>query len=65
MGDRVMPKIKCTLNNRLLENKRKDQLYQAIMVDLYLVGVMEKEKAELLLGYEIPDYLTLPKKIGE
>ena len=60
-----MPKIRCTLNNRLLENKRKDQLYQAIMVDLYLVGVIEKEQAEQLLGYEIPDYLSLPKKVGE
>lgn len=60
-----MPHVKCTLNNRLLENKRKDQLYQSIIVDLCLVGVIEKEKAEALLGYSIPDYLTPPEQIGE
>lgn len=60
-----MPKHKCTLNNRLLENKRKDQLYQTVIIDLCLLGVLEKEQAELILGYAIPDYLELPKKIGE
>ncbi len=60
-----MPKAKCTLNNRILENKRKDQMYQAVLIDLALIRVIEKETAEMLLGYEIPDYLTPPKKIGE
>lgn len=60
-----MRKQSCTLNNRLLENKRKDQLYQTVIIDLYLIGVLEKEKAEGILGYEIPDYISLPKSIGE
>lgn len=49
-----------TLNNIMLENKRKDPLYQAIIVDLALTGNIDLDDAEMLLGCEIPDYLHTP-----
>lgn len=51
---------KNTLNNLILDNKRKDQVYQAVITDLALAGVIDMSVAEGLLGYKIPDYLKLP-----
>ena len=51
---------KCTINNMTLKNIRKDKTYQAVIIDLAIVGAMYKEDAECLLGYKIPDYLQAP-----
>lgn len=49
-----------TLNNMMLENKRKDPLYQAIITDLAITGNIDREDAEMLLGYKIPGFLHTP-----
>ena len=48
-----------TLNSIVMGNKRRDQLYQTVITDLALAGVIERDVAESLLGYEIPSYLKL------
>lgn len=55
-----MTYIKNTLNNMTLRNSRRTQQYQAVLTDLALAGVISREKAEMILGYEIPEYLQLP-----
>lgn len=50
----------CKLNNKSMRNLRRDTSYQCVIVDLYLIGVLEKEEAELLLGGGIPKGLCLP-----
>ena len=52
--------VKNTLNNMALRNYRHDRMYQAIITDLTLLGIVPEDKAEMLLGYEVPDYLNLP-----
>lgn len=47
----------CSLNNRRLRALRNDPVYEAVMVDLYLMGAMEKETVEKLVG-KVPDHLT-------
>lgn len=49
-----------TLNNMMLDNQRRSPLYQAIITDLAITGNLSKEDAEMLLGYEIPDFLHTP-----
>ena len=49
-----------TLNNMMLDNQRRNPLYQAIITDLAITGNLSKEDAEMLLGYEIPDFLHTP-----
>lgn len=53
----------CKLNNKNMRNLRKDTVYQCVVVDLYLIGVIEKEEAEELLGCGIPRGLCLPSGI--
>jgi len=53
-------KRKCRLNNLRLRNLRADPMYEAIMVDLVLMGALPKAMVEAQLGCEIPDYLTAP-----
>ena len=48
------------LNNMMLENIRNTQAYQAVMTDLAIEKVVPLETAEMLLGYEIPEYLHSP-----
>lgn len=47
------------LNNIIMGNKRKDPLYQTLITDLALAGVIERTVAEELLGYKIPSFLKL------
>jgi hypothetical protein len=47
------------LNNMMMDNCRKDKVYQAIITDLALTGVIKLEDAEMLLCYKIPDFLKL------
>ena len=49
-----------TLNNMSIETHRKSPLYQAIVTDLCLEGAISRDKAEKILGYEIPDYMKGP-----
>ena len=55
---------KNTLNNLQLGNARKAQVYQAVVTDLAIEGIIPLETAEGLLGYEIPDYLRSPDGKG-
>ena len=49
-----------TLNNLMMDNQRKNPLYQTIITDLAITGAIEREDAEMLLGYEIPGFLKTP-----
>ena len=51
---------KCTLNNMSIQNYRRNPLYQAVITDLCLEGVIPKERAEGILGYEIPLSMKSP-----
>ena len=56
---------RCTLNNMIMRNIRKTHAYQTALVDMVLLGVVDKATAEKLLGYEIPDYIALPCAISD
>lgn len=56
---------RCTLNNMIMRNVRKTHAYQTALVDLALLGVVEKGTAEKLLGYEIPSYIELPADVAD
>lgn len=47
------------LNNRMLRNMRREPEYQAVITDLVLLGKITKAEAKKVLGYEVPDYLSL------
>lgn len=49
-----------TLNNLMMDNQRKNPLYQTIITDLAITGNIEREDAEMLLGYKIPEFLKTP-----
>ena len=44
----------------IMENQRRNPLYQTIITDLAITGNIDRDDAEMLLGYEIPDYLKTP-----
>ena len=46
--------------NITLENARRDRVYQAVITDLAITGIVPRDKAEMLLGYTIPDFLHTP-----
>lgn len=48
------------LNNMIMDNQRKNPLYQTIITDLAITGNIDREDAEMLLGYEIPSFLHTP-----
>lgn len=50
----------CRLNNRSIRVCRRDATYQAVIIDLALLGAISKEDCELLIGSGIPAGLTLP-----
>lgn len=57
---------RCYLNDFALKGiRRNSREYQAVMIDLYLTGVIDKTVAEGLLGYEIPDYIHAPECFDE
>lgn len=51
---------KVTLNNKSIRNERKGHAYQALVIDLALLGALAKSDAELLLGGSIPAGIRLP-----
>lgn len=50
----------CRLNNKTMRNIRRDQIYQCLVIDLAMLGVLSQEEAELLIGSGIPKNLLLP-----
>ena len=56
---------RCTLNNMIMRNVRNTHAYQTMLVDLVLLGVVKKDTAEKLLGYEIPSYIELPAGVAD
>jgi hypothetical protein len=53
------------LNNMQLSYHRKDLTYEAVMIDLVLMGALERATVEKFLGKTIPDYLRAPEVIPE
>lgn len=51
---------KSRLNNLKMGFQRNSVEYEAIMLDLYLVGILSKEAFESLTGRECPSYVSLP-----
>ena len=50
----------CRLNNKSMRNVRRTDVYQAIVIDLALLGVITKEECEMLLDGGIPSGIVLP-----
>ena len=50
----------CRLNNKSMRNVRRTDTYQAVAIDLALLGVITKEECEMLLDGGIPSGITLP-----
>ena len=50
----------CRLNNKSMRNARRTDAYQAVAIDLALLGVITKEECEMLLDGGIPSGITLP-----
>lgn len=50
----------CRLNNKSMRNVRRTEAYQAIAIDLALLGVISKEECEMLLDGGIPSGIVLP-----
>lgn len=56
----------CRLNNKSMRNVRRNEVYQAIAIDLAMLGVISKEECEMLIGSGIPSGIVLPNgKPGE
>lgn len=50
----------CRLNNKSMRNTRRSEAYQTMVIDLAMLGVISKEKAEMLIGGGMPANLCLP-----
>lgn len=50
----------CRLNNKSMRNVRRTDTYQAMAIDLALLGVITKEECEMLLDGGIPSGIVLP-----
>ena len=50
----------CRLNNKSMRNVRRSEVYQAMAIDLAMLGVISKEECEMLLGSGIPEGIVLP-----
>jgi hypothetical protein len=50
----------CKLNNRYMRNIRREDIYQAIIIDLTMLGIVSKEECEMLINGSIPENITLP-----
>jgi len=52
------------INDRKLRALRRDPIYEAVMVDLCLIGALDKNVVQQLIGREIADHLTSPLEEG-
>ena len=50
----------CKLNNKSMRNVRREDAYQAMAIDLAMLGVISKEECEMLIGGGIPSGIMLP-----
>lgn len=50
----------CKLNNKIMRGYRRDPVYQAMAIDLAMLGVISKEECEMLIGSGIPSNIRLP-----
>lgn len=50
----------CRLNNKSMRNVRRTDAYQAIAIDLALLGIITKEECEMLIDGGIPSGISLP-----
>lgn len=50
----------CRLNNKSMRNTRRSEVYQTVIIDLMMLGVISKEKAQMLIGGGMPANLCLP-----
>lgn len=48
------------LNNLQLGYQRNELVYEAVMTDLYLMGIIPKEVVETFTGRQISDSVKLP-----
>jgi hypothetical protein len=55
-----MRRTTSTLNNREMAYYRREPVYEAILTDLVLIGALEKDIAEGLLGHDIAKNIALP-----
>ena len=60
IGEKQMIPRRNMFNNMSIQNYRRNPVYQAVMTDLCLEGIISKEKAEEILGYEMPSTLKGP-----
>lgn len=51
---------KCRLNNLSMRGVRREQVYQAVIIDLTMLGVLDLDKAQILIGGGIPASIRLP-----
>lgn len=47
----------CTVNKRIMEARRKNEVYVTLLIDLVNLNVVTKEQAETLLGYKLPAHV--------
>lgn len=47
----------CTVNKRIMEARRKNEVYVTLLIDLVNLNVVTKEQAKALLGYSLPDHV--------
>jgi hypothetical protein len=56
---------KSRVNNMYLQNQRKDISYEAVIIDLVLIGALDKKTYEGLTGKEFPSSVRLPATYAE
>lgn len=50
---------RCTINNKSIQTLRKDPVYQAVMLDLATLGIIDANKLHAVIPGALPHGLTL------
>lgn len=53
------------LNNLQLSYQRNELTYEAVMTDLYLMGIIPKDVLQAFTGREVHDTITIPANAKE
>jgi hypothetical protein len=53
------------LNNVQLNYQRNDLTYEAVMTDLYLMGIIPKDVLQAFTGREVLETITMPQAAKE
>lgn len=56
---------KARFNNMKLHYIRETEIYEGVLLDLYLIGALPKETVEKLTGRQIPAELSLPAELKD